>query len=114
MLNQQLAKTLQRDHPELKLTDAQAEVKVWEQYPRLRAVYDEGHRRGDAPEELIPPPAPVVKAGMSKAEILETIRKRAEPIAAAQKITMDQAVVNVVCETPEGKQLYQAYCAATS
>jgi hypothetical protein len=88
-----------------------ATAKTTERYPRLYELYSEGMRRGDAPAELIPAPAPVVKADASKAEILETIQKRAAPIAAAQKITKDQALLRVL-ETPEGKQLYQAYCDA--
>jgi hypothetical protein len=113
MLIQHMANRL-REESRVPLTNEQAIVKAIDRYPNLAALYDEGHRRGDAPEELMPaaPPTPVVKAGLSKAEVDAEIRKRAAPIAAAQGITMDQAVVKVVCDTPEGKQLYQAYCDA--
>ena len=103
MLIDQIART---SYPELPL--AQGRMKVIAQYPRLGELYDEGHRRGDAADELMPP-APVTKAsGRTKAQVLADIEARATALVAKRGagITMAQAKVEVVTKEP---RLYTEY-----
>jgi hypothetical protein len=95
-----------REYPTL--PPAEGIEKVAQQYPAMWDAHVRAVQRG----QIAPAPVQKAEPPSKRDEAWAAITKRAAPIAAAQGISQEEAVIKCVLETPEGEQLYRAYRAA--